>query len=278
MALPSLARVPAPPDSILGLAEAARADTRAGKINLSSGVFVDETGTTPVLPSVTEAERRILAAGRTKLYRPIDGEAAFRDAVRDLVFTPDHEVVRSGRVAVSQTPGGTGGLRVAADFLRQTGGGATIWMSQPTWPNHPQLFLAAGFRIREYPYTDPSGRRIDEAGPARGARRGVAGRRGPVARLVPQPDRASTRRPGCGGRSATWSRTGGSCRSSTSPTRASATGSARTPTGWTGCSGRGSSCSSRPRTRRASPSTTSGSAPSSSSRAPPPRPRPPSRT
>jgi aspartate/tyrosine/aromatic aminotransferase len=124
---------------------------------------VDETGTTPVLPSVTEAERRILAAGRSKLYRPIDGEASFRDAVRDLVFTPEHEVVRSGRVAVSQTPGGTGGLRVAADFIRQTGGGGTIWMSQPTWPNHPQLFSLAGFRIREYPYTDPTGRRIDEA-------------------------------------------------------------------------------------------------------------------
>jgi aspartate/tyrosine/aromatic aminotransferase len=163
VALPSLARVPAPPDPILGLAEAARADTRSGKINLSSGVFVDETGTTPVLPSVTEAERRILAAGRSKLYRPIDGEAAFRDAVRDLVFTPEHEVVRSGRVAVSQTPGGTGGLRVAADFIRQTGGGGTIWMSQPTWPNHPQLFSLTGFRIREYPYTDPTGRRIDEA-------------------------------------------------------------------------------------------------------------------
>ena len=163
MALPSLARVPAPPDPILGLAEAARADTRRGKINLSSGVFVDETGTTPVLLSVVEAERRILAAGRSKLYRPIDGDAAFRDTVRDLVFTPEHEVVRSGRVAVSQTPGGTGGLRVAADFLRQTGSGGTIWMSQPTWPNHPQLFSLAGFRIREYPYTDPTGRRIDEA-------------------------------------------------------------------------------------------------------------------
>jgi aspartate/tyrosine/aromatic aminotransferase len=162
VALPSLARVPAPPDAILGLSEAARADTRSGKINLSSGVFVDETGTTPVLASVTEAERRILAAGRSKLYRPIDGEASFRDAVRDLVFTPEHEVVRSGRVAVSQTPGGTGGLRVAADFIRQTGGSGTIWMSQPTWPNHPQLFSAAGFQIREYPYTDPTGRRIDE--------------------------------------------------------------------------------------------------------------------
>jgi aspartate/tyrosine/aromatic aminotransferase len=163
VALPSLARVAAPPDPILGLSEAARADSRPGKINLSSGVFVDETGTTPVLASVLEAERRILAAGRSKLYRPIDGEAPFRDAVRDLVFTPEHEVVRSGRVAVSQTPGGTGGLRVAADFIRQTGGGGTIWMSQPTWPNHPQLFTLAGFRIREYPYTDPTGRRIDEA-------------------------------------------------------------------------------------------------------------------
>jgi aspartate aminotransferase len=162
VALPSLARVAAPPDPILGLAEAFRADPREGKINLSSGVFVDETGRTPVLPSVVEAERRILAKAATKNYRPIDGDAAFRDSVRDLVFEPTHEVVTSGRVAVSQTPGGTGGLRVAADFLRQTGASATIWMSEPTWPNHPQLFTLAGFKIRTYPYTDPSGRRIME--------------------------------------------------------------------------------------------------------------------
>ncbi len=162
MALPSLARVPAPPDPILGLAEAFRNDPRPGKINLSSGVFVDETGTTPVLPSVTEAERRILTKGAPKGYRPIDGAADYRDAVRGYVFGEDHELARSARVAVSQTPGGTGGLRVAADFLRQTGSSATIWMSEPTWPNHPQLFQLAGFRIRTYPYTDPSGRRIDE--------------------------------------------------------------------------------------------------------------------
>ncbi len=163
MALPSLARVPAPPDPILGLAEAFRADPRPGKINLSSGVFVDESGTTPVLPSVTEAERRILAKGATKLYRPIDGDAGYRDAVRAFVFGTGHELATSPKVAVSQTPGGTGGLRVAADFLRQAGASATIWMSEPTWPNHPQLFQLAGFRIRTYPYTDPSGRRIDEA-------------------------------------------------------------------------------------------------------------------
>jgi aspartate/tyrosine/aromatic aminotransferase len=162
VSLPSLSRIPAPPDPILGLTEVFRADTRPGKINLGSGVFVDESGTTPVLPSVTEAERRILAKGATKLYLPIDGDAAYRDAVRTHVFGEGHELATSTSVAVSQTPGGTGGLRVAADFLRQTGASATIWMSQPTWPNHPQLFALAGFRIRTYPYTDPSGRRIDE--------------------------------------------------------------------------------------------------------------------
>ena len=161
MSLPSLARIPAPPDPILGLAEAYRSDTRAGKINLSSGVFVDESGTTPVLATVIEAERRLADAAGTKLYRPIDGEVAYRELVRALVLGPDHEAVVSGRALATQTPGGTGGLRVAADLLQQTGSGRTLWMSEPTWPNHPQLFHAAGFRVRPYPYTDASGRSID---------------------------------------------------------------------------------------------------------------------
>ncbi len=163
MSLPSLARIPAPPDPILGLAEAFRNDTREGKINLSSGVFVDGTGKTPVLGTVIEAERRLAEAAGTKLYRPIDGDQAYRDLVRNLVLGADHEAVTSGRALATQTPGGTGGLRVAADLLRQTGSGETLWMSEPTWPNHPQMFLAAGFRIRTYPYTDETGRRIDEA-------------------------------------------------------------------------------------------------------------------
>jgi len=163
VSLPSLARIPAPPDPILGLAEAFRNDTREGKINLSSGVFVDATGRTPVLGTVIEAERRLAAAAGTKLYRPIDGEQAYRDLVRDLVLGTDHEAATSGRALATQTPGGTGGLRVAADLLRQTGSGETLWMSEPTWPNHPQLFHAAGFKIRTYPYTDATGRRIDEA-------------------------------------------------------------------------------------------------------------------
>ena len=163
MSLPSIARIPAPPDPILGLTEAFRADTRPGKINLSSGVFVDATGKTPVLDTVIEAERRLLDAGGTKLYRPIDGEVAYRELVRALALGPSHEAVTSGRALATQVPGGTGGLRVAADLLRQTGASPTLWMSEPTWPNHPQLFHLAGFRIRQYPYTDSTGRRIDEA-------------------------------------------------------------------------------------------------------------------
>ena len=162
MSLPSLARLPAPPDPILGLAEAYRGDPRTEKINLSSGVFVDATGKTPVLPTVLEAERRLAAAEGSKLYRPIDGEVAYRELVRALALGADHEAVTSGRALATQTPGGTGGLRVAADLLRQTGSGGTLWMSEPTWPNHPQLFAAAGFLIRSYPYTDATGRRIDE--------------------------------------------------------------------------------------------------------------------
>jgi aspartate/tyrosine/aromatic aminotransferase len=161
MALPSLARVPAPPDPILGLAEIFRGDPRPGKINLTSGVFVDESGTTPILPTVVEAERRLAAAAGTKLYRPIDGEVAYRELVRALALGEGHEAIASGRALATQTPGGTGGLRVAADLLRQTGSGQTLWMSEPTWPNHPQLFAAAGFKVRTYPYTDPGGRRIE---------------------------------------------------------------------------------------------------------------------
>jgi aspartate/tyrosine/aromatic aminotransferase len=163
VSLPSLARIPAPPDPILGLTEIFRNDPRPGKINLSSGVFVDDSGVTPVLGTVVEAERRLAQAAGTKLYRPIDGEAGYRELVRALVLGPDHEAVTSGRALVTQTPGGTGGLRVAADLLRQTGAGGTLWMSDPTWPNHPQMFSTAGFSVRTYPYTDPTGRRIDEA-------------------------------------------------------------------------------------------------------------------
>ena len=163
MALPSRSLSPAPPDPILGLTEAFKADGRPGKVNLAVGVYIDETGVTPVLPSVLEAERRLLAKAGSKGYLPIDGRPGYKSAVRDLVFGADHEIVTSGRSITAETPGGTGALRVAADFLLQTGSSKTIWLSEPTWPNHPQLFSIAGFTARTYPYLNESGRGVDLA-------------------------------------------------------------------------------------------------------------------
>jgi aspartate/tyrosine/aromatic aminotransferase len=163
MALPARSLSPAPPDPILGLAEAFRADPRTGKVSLAVGVYVDESGVTPVIPSVLEAERRMLARAASKGYLPIDGRPGYRSSVRDLVFGPDHEIVKSGRSATAQTPGGTGALRVAADYLVQAGASKTIWLSDPTWPNHQQLFSLAGFTAKTYPYLDPSGRRLEAA-------------------------------------------------------------------------------------------------------------------
>ncbi len=172
MPLPVRSLTPAAPDPILGLAESFRADTRPFKANLAVGVYVDDRGVTPVLPSVLEAERRLVEKAGTKGYLPIDGRPAYKAAVRDLVFGADHEIVASGRSATAQTPGGTGALRVAADFLLQTGSSKTIWLSEPTWPNHPQLFSMAGFALRTYPYLDDTGRGID-VGKLLGALRGA---------------------------------------------------------------------------------------------------------
>jgi len=163
VALPARSLTLAPPDPILGLAESFKADTRRNKVNLSVGVYVDDSGVTPVIPSVLEAERRLLAKAGSKGYLPIDGRPGYKAAVRDLVFGADHEIVTSGRSATAATPGGTGALRVAADFLLQTGANKTIWLSEPTWPNHPQLFTLAGFSIKTYPYLDESGRGLEVA-------------------------------------------------------------------------------------------------------------------
>src|SRR5664280_1838053 len=161
VALPLRSLSPAQPDPILGLTEAFKADNRPGKVNLSVGVYIDETGVTPVIASVLEAERRLLDKAGSKGYLPIDGRPAFKSAVRDLIFGADSEIVKSGRSVTAQTPGGTGALRVAADFLLQTGSSKTIWLSEPTWPNHPQLFSMAGFAPRTYPYLDDTGRGVD---------------------------------------------------------------------------------------------------------------------
>jgi aspartate/tyrosine/aromatic aminotransferase len=145
---------PRPPDAILGLMERFRSDPREHKVSLAQGVYVDESGTTPLLESVRAAEERLLRTGASKVYKPIDGDPAYRSLVRDLVFETVPEVVAEGRVELLHTPGGTGALRVAADLLASVSPGASVWLSDPTWPNHPQVFGAAGLAVRSYPYLD----------------------------------------------------------------------------------------------------------------------------
>ena len=148
---------PLPPDAILGLMERFQADERAHKVSLAQGVFVDEHGVTPVLASVTEAEARVLAAQTSKAYKPISGDPAYRRVVRDLVFGAEHDAVTAGRVEVLHTPGGTGALRVAGDLIAGIRPATTVWLSSPTWPNHPQVFKASRLQTQTYPYLDATG-------------------------------------------------------------------------------------------------------------------------
>lgn len=144
----------APPDAILGLSEAFRKDANPNKVNLAVGVFKDAQGNTPTLECVKEAERRMLENGAAKSYLPIDGSPRYGALVQALMFGADHEILQNRRAATSQTPGGTGALRVAGDFIHRELPGATIWVSDPTWVNHIAVFKAAGVEIKRYPYYD----------------------------------------------------------------------------------------------------------------------------
>ena len=148
---------PAPPDAILGLTEAFQKDPNPRKINLGVGVYKDGSGQTPVLASVKEAEKRLLGSEATKSYLPIDGLAAYTTACQELAFGSEHPIVSAARAATVQTPGGTGALRVAADFVRRVSPQATVWLSDPTWPNHPNVFGSAALNVASYPYFDAAG-------------------------------------------------------------------------------------------------------------------------
>jgi aspartate/tyrosine/aromatic aminotransferase len=154
----------APKDAILGLTEAFKADPRKEKINLSVGVYQDETGKTPLLECVKEAEKRLAATPTTKSYLPISGLAEYCQAVAELAFGAGSEPLSAKRVALAQTPGGTGALRVAADFIHTSLPKATVWMSEPTWPNHPQIFAAAGVPTKTYAYFDKAKNGLDVDG------------------------------------------------------------------------------------------------------------------
>jgi aspartate/tyrosine/aromatic aminotransferase len=146
----------APADPILGLMEIYATDPRENKVNLTVGVYQDEAGETPVLPSVRQAGVDLLSLETTKAYLPISGPPELGTAVRDLLFGAGSPLVDGGRAVTAQTPGGTGGLRISGDFLKNHQPQAKIWLSSPTWPNHPAIFRAAGLSIAEYPYLDPA--------------------------------------------------------------------------------------------------------------------------
>jgi aspartate/tyrosine/aromatic aminotransferase len=155
---------PAPPDAILGLTEAFKQDDNPEKINLSVGVYQDADGRTPILDCVKEAERRLVQEETTKSYLPIPGSPEYGRLVQELAFGAEHEVVRDGRAVTLHAPGGTGALRVAADFVKTSFPTASVWCSTPTWPNHPGIFQAAGLNVRNYPYFDKEHDRLDLQG------------------------------------------------------------------------------------------------------------------
>ncbi|WP_434525240.1 amino acid aminotransferase [Photorhabdus asymbiotica] len=144
----------APADPILGLADSFRSDPRTNKINLGIGVYKDETGKTPVLTSVKKAEQYLLENETTKNYLPISGLAEFGRVTQELLFGKDNPIVTDKRARTAQSPGGTGALRVAADFVAKQTNAKRVWISNPTWPNHKNVFSAAGLEVCEYKYYD----------------------------------------------------------------------------------------------------------------------------
>jgi len=151
----------APADPILGLTEAFKADANPEKINLSVGVYADQTGSTPIFTSVKAAERKILEQETTKGYLPMTGSREYGAAVQQLLFGQDSEIITSKRAVTAQTPGGTGGLRVAGDFLKKVRPDARIHLSDPTWANHKGIFSDAGLQIASYPYYDSNNKCLD---------------------------------------------------------------------------------------------------------------------
>ena len=142
----------APRDPILGLNEAFNADTRTSKVNLGVGVYCNEEGRIPLLRAVVEAETIRVAQHASRGYLPIDGIAAYDQAVQKLLFGAESPLLAAGRVITTQAVGGTGALKIGADFLKQLQPGAVVAISDPSWENHRALFEAAGFPVQNYRY------------------------------------------------------------------------------------------------------------------------------
>lgn len=165
----------APADPILGLTEEFRNDTKPNKINLGVGVYKNDAGETPVLKTVKKAEKIILDTEKTKSYLSIPGTPEYGRLVQGLVFGEGDEIVVSKRACTAQAPGGTGALRVGADFLIQQKIANKIWISNPTWVNHFKVFGAAGFETAQYNYYNPTTHGLDFEGMKQSLRQAKAG-------------------------------------------------------------------------------------------------------
>jgi aromatic-amino-acid transaminase len=151
----------APRDPILGLNEQFNADANPHKVNLGVGVYYDDNGKLPLLECVQQAEKQMMEAPKARGYLPIDGIAAYDSAVKNLIFGAESEAVKNGRVATVQGLGGTGGLKVGADFLKRLSPAAKVLISDPSWENHRALFTQAGFTVETYPYYSAKDRGVD---------------------------------------------------------------------------------------------------------------------
>lgn len=154
----------APRDPILGLNEAFAADTRAEKVNLGVGVYYDDNGKIPLLAAVRAAEKARLEAMPPRGYQPIEGPATYNNAVQNLLLGKDSALIANGQVVTVEALGGTGALKVGADYLKRLVPGATVYISDPSWENHRALFESAGFPVDVYPYYDAETRGVNFAG------------------------------------------------------------------------------------------------------------------
>ena len=154
----------APRDPILGLNEQFNADPNPAKVNLGVGVYFDDNGKLPLLDCVRTAELAMMEKPTARGYLPIDGIAAYDAAVKSLVFGAESEPVKGGRVATVQGIGGTGGLKIGADFLKKLNPNAAVLISDPSWENHRALFTSAGFTVESYRYYDATQRGVDFKG------------------------------------------------------------------------------------------------------------------
>jgi aromatic-amino-acid transaminase len=154
----------APRDPILGLNEQFASDTNPNKVNLGVGVYFDDNGKLPLLQCVQTAEKALMAQPTARGYLPIDGIVAYDNAVKGLVFGADSDVVTAGRVSTVQAIGGTGGLKIGADFLKKVSPQAKVLISDPSWENHRAIFQNAGFEVDSYAYYDAEKRGVNFEG------------------------------------------------------------------------------------------------------------------